>query len=217
MMWWPLCSTPSLPQVGGCCAVGQGLHAHLSSSPWPRCCNLAQPPFTPARPLLQAPATRRGTAAAWAWPSWRGAVCCCQTGCQPWRRWWCERWSMMCGGGPAAWAHTCATLPRTSAGPLPGHTRQRPWEPRVCGQWVCVLGRWALPPCSLATRHPSCTLPPLPVCAVATLAPALITMACYDREVNCRRAAAAAFQVRTGTGLDGEGLRPACGSGGCYG
>lgn len=31
--------------------------------------------------------------------------------------------------------------------------------------------------------------------AAAQLAPALIAMACYDREVNCRRAAAAAYQV----------------------
>jgi hypothetical protein len=31
--------------------------------------------------------------------------------------------------------------------------------------------------------------------AATQLAPALITMACYDREVNCRRAAAAAYQV----------------------
>ena len=43
--------------------------------------------------------------------------------------------------------------------------------------------------------HHLCSAPPL-LPAVVALAPALITMACYDREVNCRRAAAAAFQVR---------------------
>lgn len=55
----------------------------------------------PPGPPLQGPATPPGTAGAWAWLSWRGAACCCQSGCQRSPLWWYGHWSMMCAAGPA--------------------------------------------------------------------------------------------------------------------
>lgn len=84
-------------------------------------------------------------------------------------------------------AYVCWAFARAYSPEALGATGESGWLAAcsACPAISCAHAR-------MLTRSPG-SPPPWP--AVATLAPALITMACYDREVNCRRAAAAAFQA----------------------
>lgn len=81
-------------------------HRPVGTAGWKSCAAADHPS---SQPPLQGPATPHGMAAAWGWRSWRGAACCCPTGCLKWAPWWCGPWSTMFAEGPAGAREGSAT------------------------------------------------------------------------------------------------------------